>query len=188
VRDTSTLQVLQTLQIQQHLPAHPSVITAWLAGGARILLADNQQGSLWNPVTGERITSFSLTNVQSFWPAIVSISGGKGQYIACFQNGGQQLDIRDALTGISVNSIPLTIKPWISNWLSGDRYLTVMSRNPDAGQLYDALTGQLILSYKGSDGGFVLSSDSKFLAVANNPSLVGKPINTPGTLQVFALH
>lgn len=188
VRDTSALQVLQTLQIQEHLPAHPSVITTWLAGGTRILLADNQQGSLWNPMTGQRINSFSLTNVQSFGPAIVSISGGKGQYIACFQNGGQQLDIRDALTGMIVNSIRLTRKPWFSNWLSGDRYLTVMGRNPDSGQLYDALTGRLILSYEGVDVGFLLSSDSKYLAVTNNPPLTGKPINTQSTLQVFALH
>ena len=172
------------MQIQEHLPATSSVITAWLAGSTRILLADNQQGSLWNPMTGQRITSFSLTNVQSFGLATVSVSGGK--YIACFQNGGQQLDIRDALTGVIVNRIPLTRKPWFSNWISGDRYLTVASRNPDSVQLYDALTGQLILSHEGLDIGFLLSSDSKYLAVADNLSRMGKPVNTTSTLQVFA--
>lgn len=180
VRDASTLKVLQTLPAQPNLPADNTAEAAWLAGGTRVLLVYNQQGSIWNLATGQRITSFSLASVQNHEIPVTS-SAGEGRYIASLQQDGQGLEIRDALTGAVVNTIPLKARPQISAWLS-DKYLVVIDNDHFYEQIYEALTGQLILSF--DNGEVAVSSDGSYFAVASNPQHM-EP-DTTSTVQVFA--
>ena len=116
---------------------------------------------------------------------VASPSDGAGRYISCLQQNNR-LAIINVLTGATVSTIPLTVDPQQEiTWLPGDKYLSIVDHGKNTIQIYDALTGQLILSSQGDEA--ALSSDGKYLAVgaglANRAGTKQK-----STLQVFSLH
>jgi WD40 repeat protein len=196
VRDSSTLNVLQTLRTQLSIPADSYIMPMWLANGARILLKriqlntqanqQNQKAYIWNTETGQLVASPSLADVvHQVGIPVASPGDGEGQYISCLRQDNR-LAILNTLTGATVSTISLTIDPQQEiTWLPGDKYLSIVDQGKDSIQIYNALTGQLILSSQGDEA--ALSSDGKYLAVGTG--LANRAGDTHrSTLQVFALH
>lgn len=182
VRDVSTLKVLRAFPGQLN-PPDTVAVPAWLDGGARLLLQQNQQAIIWNTTTGQRIASCPLVDIQGLeGPSVVS-NNGEGHYIACLQQDNQ-LDILDSLTGSTVNVFPLKTHPLVFAWLLDGKYILVMDRdNRFDGQVYNALTGQLVLSYTGT---ISQSHDGNYLAVVSVPA--DGSFDSTTTIQIFALH
>lgn len=191
-RESDTLKVLQTFPVkllQSGGMTSSGVLygtyttPAWLADGTRIL-AGNQQGCLWNAATGKLLQTSDICGKGEKAPR-----DGVGRYTAVWQTdtrSNSRFEILDTTTGAKVATIALAT-PMNLYWLPDDRHLVFTYGNhQEQGQLYDALTGQLVASFQGNE--VTLSKDGKYLAVSN--TLLDPQTNEPikSTVQILALR
>jgi WD40 repeat protein len=133
-----------------------------MADGARILLRTGQRTYILNPETGQTVLVFSPAGATDIGPALLWEQNDR--YIASLQKGNL-LAVWDTITGAKIATIHLPADMAYFSWLPDGRHINVVVTN-GPGQLYDAITGRLLISYLGDVA--ILSEDGRFVASGDN--------------------
>ena len=161
-REASTLKVIQTFHFQVMgngtVDNNGIFIPYWQANGTRIFQMKDRTAYIWNAITGQLTSTILVKGDIKQQPF--------GRYFALKQKGNL-VEIRDMVTGGTIRTIAPVVNEALLFWLPDSEYLTVSDRNSSR-QIYDALTGKLIVSYQGDLA--LLSPDHRYVAIDNTLS------------------
>jgi WD40 repeat protein len=160
-RETSTLKVLLTFHVRL-IAAETGgcglCIPYWQASGTRLFLLQDHKVTAWDALTGQLLSTIPFQG--NIRPQAL------GRYLA-LNLKGNMIEIRDMATGAHVRTIAPVVDAYFMVWLPDSNYLDITDGRQSYGQIYNALTGKLIVSYQG-DNYASLSPDLRYIAIPHD--------------------